>query len=671
MKSEHIVVRALACSIIDDIADKHPSIMSRLESSKSRLLWADHYSGLSVYTIILPKLAKFLERGLDLGSLKDVPRPGLGGPKSKGDVRPSFFHELWSLVFEADGTLRDDCCEDAIACLRQLFLFAKKLRLECKERFTNETVDTFAEIERSLPQPWDQTWSSDTPSWHRRRGHPIWGDPSDEVAHIDDMFDADPLHAYDLDLDWDGFGRFTARVISQLGELNVYSASEPSGSAGHFAMLRPKHGPGAVSDRSDHTKYDFKYWTQRLECVFPYDHFGAPNSGFIDLVEYREFSSQLHAVPKTATGPRLIASEPTAHQFLQGGIANWIERQLAMVNSPLCESINLRDQDASRELAREASRSGSHATVDLSSASDRLTCRLVEYVFQSNRSLLDAMHACRTRAVAIDLGGRRETILLRKFATQGSALTFPIQTIVFTLIAVWSLALTRGVSEYSDIKGLFSQVRVFGDDIIVPTDAYPVLTRMLSSLLLSVNIQKSFAHGKFREACGMDAYNGVDVTPAYVRQVYSPAATALKSVVECSNNFHRKGWFRSAQCLLETVPQKERKLLPFVGPRGGAFGILTFSSEDVQTVGHLKHRYNHDLQIVEVKVLDTVISLKRNRAKGHGDLTQFFYEFVHSESLVDIIPYSGGQVAALSSRKTTRWVDKEKLCPEWAEGMFS
>lgn len=661
MKSELYVVRGLARAILKDLSVKHPSIHASLSIDASRLVIADINSGLPFYTITLPLIAKFLERSLDRGTIEGVNRPPFCAAGSKLDRRPMLFRGLWSLIFDQDGTLRDDCCEDAVGSLRQILLFSKKLRLECDERFTNESIDTFEEIERSLPRPWDETWSSDTPRWIRRRGHPIWGSHAPEVDHIDDMFDTDPLHAYDESLDWEGFGALCARIVSQLGELNVYSASiAPSGGDAVNAMLRPKHGPGAVSDRTDHTKYDFAFWTRRLECVFPYDHFGAPNAGYADMVQYREFPSQLHAVPKTATGPRLIASEPTAHQWVQGAIANWIEARLKETKSPLCDSVNLRDQAASRDLAREASLTGSHATVDLKSASDRLTCRLVEFVFQGNRSLLDAFHASRTRAVEINLMGRRETILLRKFATQGSALTFPVQTMVFTLIAVHALSVARQIKDWPSVRELFHQIRVYGDDIIIPTDGYTVLVRMLSSLQLSVNEHKSFALGKFREACGMDAYNGVDVTPAYVRQVYGPAPTSLKSVIECSNNFFNKGYWCAADYLLKTVPPEELRLLPVVAPDSGAFGILSFCGESVE---HLKQRWSKDLHRTEVRVLSIQTEVQKKRAKGHGDLTQFFYEFNHRESLVDISPYSGGQASALRSRKTTQWVDKLTTYP--------
>lgn len=655
MKSEHFVVRGLAQEILLDILDQYPSIKQSLKRDSSRLLKADSVQGLSFYTITLPSLAKFLQLSLDEKGLS-TDRPPYLGAKSAADKRPKFLHGLWSLIFEADGTLKTEVDANAVLSLRQIFLFAKKLRMECEERYTNDAILQFREIEKSLPQPWDDTWSSDTPRWHRRDGHPLWGLPNDESGS-NDLFDPDSLHGYDLEFDWAGFRSFTARIASQFGPVDIFglrphvSPVEPAGSSDPY-MLRPKHGPGAISDKSDYTKYDHKYWTHRLESVFPYDWFGSSRLDVPDYVIYREFPSRLHAVPKTQSGPRLIAAEPTAHQWMQGALQRYLED--ACSSSILGDSIDFRSQDASRQLAREASHTGSHATVDLSSASDRLTCRLVEYCFQANRSLLDALHACRTRAVALSKEDDRDIILLRKFATQGSAVIFPVQTIVYTMISVWALALTRGLNgNYESYAGLAKQVRVFGDDIIIPVDAYPVLVKLLASLRLKVNVSKSYAHGKFRESCGQDAYDGVDVTPAYIRQVYSPAPESLVSVIECSNNFFEKGWWRSATFIQKTVPQSELRLVRVVKTGSGSFGLRSFCGEDLD---HLRRRFNPYLHRDEVRTICVENKPLKAYGLGEGSLRQFFYDFSYSNSLTDIVQYSGGELSQARSRKTTRWV---------------
>lgn len=664
MKSELYVVRGLAAAIFEDLCHMYPSIHQSLRRDLSRLQKADSVAGLPVYTITLPDMVKYLQRSLDMSKLDD-PRPPLLGAKSKVDRRPSFLYGLWSKIFEQDGTLRTSVDVDAIFALRQIFLFAKKLRIECGERYTKSALSQFRDIEKYLPQPWEDTWTSDSPRWDRRFGHPIWGEPNADDSS-NDMFDPDPMSRYDLDLDWSGFRNFVARAATQFGSVDVYGLRDESGraydaSASDPYVLRPKHGPGAVSDKREHTKYDQLYWTHRLEPVFPYDWFGSSNLDVPDYVIYREFPSRLLAVPKTQSGPRLIAAEPTAHQWMQGAMERWLTD--ACKRSFLNPCIDFSDQAVSRRLAREASSSGSHATVDLSSASDRLSCRLVEFCFQSNRSLLDALHACRTRVVAMPGDDEKDLIMLRKFATQGSAVTFPVQTIVYTLISIWALGLARGLNgDVNSVMGLAPLVRVFGDDIIVPTDAYPVLVRMLSSLLLKVNESKSYARGKFRESCGEDAYDGVDVTPAYLRQVYGPAPESLASVVECSNNFFMKGWWHAAAYVQKTVPEEEARLLPILNARTtGPLHLTTFTETQFS---HLRKRWNKELQRDEYRVIHVSSSPRKKRGKGYGDLNQFFHTNVRRDDLINISLNEGGQVTEARVRKSTRWAPYDEYGEE-------
>ncbi len=659
MKSELNVVMGLYEAIFKDLIALHPSISLDLSRDLSRLLKAGLRSGLPFYTIDLPKISKYLERSLD-NRVLDVARPPLSGAKSRQDQRPQFLYGLWCEVFEGDGTLKDNADASAIKSIRQVSLAVKKLRIDCKQEYINDAISAFREIETRLPASREATWDVDHPKWRRLTGHPIWG-VSNTNIDIGNLFDADPVLPDHQLYDWAGFGNFVARALAPLGELDVYG-------------IDPKHGPGAVSDRTDHTKYDQRFWTRRLEDVFPYDYFGAPNFGFVEH-DIREFPSQLYAVPKTQSSPRLIAAEPTCHQWIQGGLQRWLEKGLKRTILRNC--VDFRDQGRSRDLALEASRTREYATVDLSSASDRLTTRLVEFVFQSNRSLLDALHASRTRVVSIDRTGK-DLILLRKFSTQGSACTFPVQTIVFSLIAIWAIALTRGEKRWSDLKSYSHQVQVFGDDIILPNDSYPVVVQLLTELQLSVNVHKSFSHGWFRESCGMDAYNGVDVTPAYFRQFYGPAPTSLTSVIECSNNFHKKGMWHTADYVLRTVPpQESRKILvkkisqsSFEDARGaGPFGLISFSGSNVNL---LRRRYNKKLQRNEINLLDVSSNVKRRRGKGHGDLNQFFYECsplghhdlvygnITFEDLADLPEYQGGQSSEPRSRKATRWVSVDE-----------
>jgi hypothetical protein len=100
----------------------------------------------------------------------------------------------------------------------------------------------------------------------------------------------------------------------------------------------------------------------------------------------------------------------------------------------------------------------------------------------------------------------------------GNAFTFPLQTIFFTSLVVGAYrALDRKIEQpRGDALGNFA---VFGDDIIVLEEAYNLVVRMLTFSGFSVNYDKSFNQGLFRESCGHDYYNGHNVRGVYLKKL--------------------------------------------------------------------------------------------------------------------------------------------------------
>ncbi len=107
-----------------------------------------------------------------------------------------------------------------------------------------------------------------------------------------------------------------------------------------------------------------------------------------------------------------------------------------------------------------------------------------------------------------------------------------------------SLPLSR-----QNLQFVADSVYVYGDDIIIPTDAVPFATKYLHLFGLKVNSHKSFSKGNFRESCGTDAYGGVDITPVYIRRLPPSSKRDLRamlSTVDLSNQLNRVGFFKSA-----------------------------------------------------------------------------------------------------------------------------
>jgi hypothetical protein len=638
-------------SILTDISLTFPAIHRHQRASYKFIDAQIEKHGLEFYTLVLPDCGRWLDASIATKHLI-TGAPIHHGRRSKDDKRPAFMRHLYDRIFDSNGDALEEPCAESICFLREVYYFFKKFQVPCTQDRSNSTVVEFVAIEESLPRSWPGTWDSDIPSWRRRSGHPIWGDrPADDPRQGHLGYEPyGSLTPHD-DIRWTDFHRLCDFVISSFGDLDVWA-------------LKPKHGPGAVADQNGTYKYKFENWSNKLSSVFPYDWFGKPDLGISDLdTEFnqypsdREGSSTLCAVPKSAKSPRLISIEPLAQQWIQGSIQRYLVQRVQ--SSPLSLFIDFHDQGKSKQLALSSSEDDSLATVDLSSASDRLTTRLVESVFQSHSTLLDCLHASRTRSLVIPEGmdssvQSERLLLLRKYAGQGNATTFSVQTIVYTLIGIFALMQVDDDYEVSwrAIRSKAQRLQVFGDDIIIDKKAYGSLVSTLESCLLKVNRGKSFSEGPFREACGMDAYNGVDVTPAYVTQAYdSSKPESLVATVEISNNFYKRGYWVTADYLQKTIAQAEVSLIPVSNRDIGPVTFFTFGSEFISS----KTRYNPDTQVEEFRVLS--VSRKKPRIRestGESMLLQYFIEEPDKSILLE--DWHAGLASKPRMRKHSRWV---------------
>jgi hypothetical protein len=331
--------------------------------------------------------------------------------------------------------------------------------------------------------------------------------------------------------------------------------------------LTPKHGPGATADKlRGNSKYAQTRWPARLEKVFPYGEYCIPNWRYnymLDQVDFHEPGSEIPVkvitVPKTMKTPRIIAVEPTAMQYVQQSMMIPLV-ELLESNDMTRGFIGFRDQSLNKDMARDGSITGSLATLDLSEASDRVSNQLVRQMLSISPNFAEGVEACRSRKADVPGHG---VIRLAKFASMGSALCFPVEAMVFLTLVFLGIQdelkqpLTRKV-----IKSFRGQVRVYGDDIIIPVDfVHPIIAR-LEDFGLRVNRDKSFWTGKFRESCGGDFYDGVDVTPVRVKTGFpsgKECVTELISTVALRNRFYMKGFWDVASYLDKRIG----KIIPF------------------------------------------------------------------------------------------------------------
>jgi hypothetical protein len=141
----------------------------------------------------------------------------------------------------------------------------------------------------------------------------------------------------------------------------------------------------------------------------------------------------------------------------------------------------------------------------------------VKDLLRFNEYFLGVTLAARSQSAVLPTG---ERILLRKFASMGSAMTFPIESMVFWTIVV--MAVCRSQGEYLPTKRVLADLQgdasVYGDDIIVPVAYTQSVVELLELFGLKVNRSKSFTNSHFRESCGAEFFNGHDVTIVRARK---------------------------------------------------------------------------------------------------------------------------------------------------------
>lgn len=222
-------------------------------------------------------------------------------------------------------------------------------------------------------------------------------------------------------------------------------------------------------------------------------HLGALPSPRISVVR----GNKVTTVPKNAKTDRVIAIEPLLNMFLQKGIGGLIRQRLKKVG------INLDDQRRNQELAREGSITGCLATIDLSSASDSISWRLVELMVPP--SWFAAIEATRSPVGVLPDGTEIE---YQKVSSMGNGFTFELESLIF-----WALC-----SAVVDHLGVGKTLSVYGDDIIVPSEAVGEVLRVLSFAGFTPNPKKTFSSGPFRESCGKHYFQGFDVSPIYIKE---------------------------------------------------------------------------------------------------------------------------------------------------------
>jgi len=519
------------------------------------------HEGLWFLAVTLADLGKAIEKWLEQGFVG----PSSDVPKFKWDSRlgrPRFLGGFLDRVFvPGSGVLLEDPDIEAIYALRQLTLMFSKIESP-PDRKGQVSVVTPAR-ERLAMSGFIQC---------------------EQDVKVSDAI-MDPSYMMDF------------QRVSNMLYGDVFTKMERDLQHGN---LFPKHGPGGVADRlTQNGKWNQRSWTARLQeaGMFP-EEFLLVNQQSERVAKLREELDILEpgaetpvrviSVPKTMKTPRIIAIEPTAMQYMQQALARSL-LSAVKENSFLSTAIGIDDQDPNRDLARRGSLTGDLATLDLSEASDRVSNQHVLAMFEDWPGLSQAIQATRSRKADVRGHGVQR---LAKFASMGSALTFPIEAMVFLTIILLGIERESGtLLTRKDLKKLSGRVRVFGDDLIVPRDNVLFVCDELETFGFRVNASKSFWTGRFRESCGKEYYDGHDVSIVKVRRVLPPTrqyASEVIATVEFRNLAYKAGLWQTSRWLDDYL-RKLLKHFPNVAPTSSLLGrvsVLGYQYERLHPTTH-------------------------------------------------------------------------------------
>jgi hypothetical protein len=495
--------------------------------------------GDSFLTITLPNYLKSFYRALDDGSCASTTWEHF---QVRGHV-PLFLSGFMQRIFSLEtARILDEPDLMAIQAVTQITGMFGKIERECTPQRVQAAFDGYVETEVDLVV-WERSVSAEMLAVFRRASTISFGDV---------------------------FARIEGMLRSE--------------------ALQPHHGPGSTADKLlGNQKWKPKYWPRQLEDVFPMGRWAYTSwkffledvdAGLIPEPGAAE-PAKVIAVPKTPKGPRIISVEPTAMQYMQQGLLGCFENALQTSNG-YPSVIKINNQVPNQLLAREGSLNGSLATLDLSEASDRVSAVLVSTMLTDYPLLREAVFAVRTPRVRVP--GFEEEIVLSKYASMGSALTFAIEAIVFAILirmamAYYEAAYPNGLSSRSFGKGLMGPVQilinaypaalrgidrkvssegvaVFGDDIIVPNHYALFVSEFLEAYGLKVNRHKSFSGSNFRESCGKEYFRGQDVTYVKMRRDFPTNkhligvnAERLISTVSLRNLLFENGYWQTVKKL--------------------------------------------------------------------------------------------------------------------------
>lgn len=269
---------------------------------------------------------------------------------------------------------------------------------------------------------------------------------------------------------------------------------------------------------------------------------------------------KLIPVPKSYKIARIIAPE-TAYNAAYGKVGEKI------IDKYLPYHIDIHNQDTNRLLAGLGSRDKDVDTLDQSAASDYCSAWLCRRIFPER--FMKLWESIRNPKYTYAPKGKKErTYTLESESTMGHPYTFVIECCLFLSAALVGAkifedltgekALPRKILEMEPFEDgtvkFLLLPGVVGDDLTIDSRTTSIVVWVLEKLGFHPNLSKSFSgDNPFREACGKEFFDGMDVTPVYFpRRPLAPVCNWEKEMLKMDSY---KGDIKSSVSTLVSIQQ--------------------------------------------------------------------------------------------------------------------
>jgi hypothetical protein len=363
--------------------------------------------------------------------------------------------------------------------------------------------------------------------------------------------------------------------------------------------------------------------------------------------------NKISTVPKNAKTDRTIAVEPGGNSWVQSGIGRLIRERLRF------SGYNLNSDLKNQRGAYIGSIDDSLATIDFKAASDTISIEVVRLLLPP--TWFTVLDAARSKHYTLNGVTQRS----EKFSTMGNGYTFELESLIFLSLGL-AICEAKGLDD--------SGVSIFGDDLVLPSECVAELTSLCKFLGFTINEQKSFSSGPFRESCGTYYFDGLDVKPLYfktdllyVKDLYR-MANAIRSLSHsfafgdgCDYRF-RSIW----SLLVHLLPNDLRLFGPVSSGDATIHNNLVDSSPTANSDGWCGFNYTglpESSITIEKESFGLLLSKlnRRTRNKGiiHGVTREFCKERRSTTWLTPLDPLVSGNRVSL--REKSRILYKTKM----------